>query len=160
MPGSRASIRSSRACRRRAPRTVRRWRAGTCGSGTRARLREARRPHSGSRRTGSRRWRPPFARHHCSLERVAALDLAGRETLAEPLLALLAGTVREGFLVHVALDALLDRVVADGLRRGECFFDVALLDELARAVRGVRPDAGVTIRLQLHAHLPLVHFFL
>ena len=34
------------------------------------------------------------------------------------------------------------------------------LDELAGAVRVVSPDARVAIRLQLHAHLVLIRFFL
>ena len=113
----RGSRRSSRAGRRPAPRRRRPWRAGTCGSGTHARSRAARRRRIERRRTGSRRWRPAYGSRRRSLEGVAVIDGAGRVTLAEPLLALRAGAVRERLLVHVALHAFLDGVVADRRRR-------------------------------------------
>ena len=143
--------------RPRAPRTRRRWRAGTCGSDTRAHFRAAHRTRSERRRIGSRRWRracetrDPLTGTCCSPARGPS-----RVALAEPLLALRAGAVREGFLVHVALHAFLDGVVTHGGGRGQRFVDVAALDELARAVGVMRPDAGVTIRLQFHLHLQRV----
>ena len=51
-------IRSS--ARRRAPRTVRRWRAGTCGNGRHERSAAPHRAHSAPCRTGSRLWRLAF----------------------------------------------------------------------------------------------------
>lgn len=87
------------------------------------------------------------------LEGVAVVDATAAEAAAKPFLALSAGAVRERFLIHVATNPTLDRVVADRVGGVERLLDVAGLDELARTVRVMRPDASVTVGLQLHPHL-------
>ena len=86
-----------------------------------------------------------------------ALAVAGRE----PPLALLAGAVRERLGTHLALDLLLDAVVADRRRRRERVGDVVLrqlLQERLAALgvdrpgRVVRPDAREAVGHQLDAH--------
>src|SRR6185436_14458750 len=94
----------------------------------------------------------------CSLERVAVVDGARRVTLAEPLLTLRRGAVREGFLVHLSLHAALDGVVTHRSGRVQGLVDVARLDQLPRLVGVVRPDAGEAVCLQLDSHLYGVGF--
>src|SRR5690606_23432207 len=89
-------------------------------------------------------------------ERVAGVEVAALEAAPEPGDALLRAAVRERLGRHRALGLALDAVVADRGRRAEALLHVALLEQLARAVRVVRPHAGQAVRLQLEAHRELV----
>src|SRR5438309_11608958 len=84
-------------------------------------------------------------------ERVAVLDLAAREPALEPCAPLSGRAVRERLGVHVAGRLALQPVVTNGCRGVEPFLHISLLKETA-LVRGVSPDAGEAIRLQLEAH--------
>jgi hypothetical protein len=53
---------------------------------------------------------------------------------------------------HVTTALPLQAVVADGRRRSESFFHVALLDDVLRRVRAGGPHAGEAVGLQLQAH--------
>src|SRR5207249_2577631 len=84
-------------------------------------------------------------------ERVALPQLAGLEAPAEPVHALPGRAVREGLRRHAALGLTLQPVVPD--RRGgvERLLQIALLEDVARLLGVVRPDAGQAVGLQLDA---------
>src|SRR4029079_15499908 len=81
------------------------------------------------------------------LERVALVDAAGLQTALEPGEALRAGAVREGLGNDRALRAALQGVAADLGRGVQRLFDVALLEDLARRLGIVAPDAGEAVGL-------------
>src|SRR6187431_1532494 len=156
-----ASRRSCQANRLQAPQIFRRWRAGTYGSDRRVRFRAVRRTRSERLRTGSHRWRQVCGPRVHSLESVAVLHATRLEAPAEPLLALGARAVREGFLVHVALNTFLDGVVTHGGSRGQRFVDVAAFDDLPRVrfgfgrllLRGANLVGDAGDRLHVMAYL-------
>src|SRR5438874_902726 len=82
-------------------------------------------------------------------ERVAPAQIAGLDPPREPLHALLGRAVGEGLRRHAALRLPLQPIVADGRRGVERLLHVARLEDVARALGVVRPDAREAIRLQL-----------
>src|SRR5437868_3211953 len=82
-------------------------------------------------------------------EGVAPAQVAGLDPPREPLHALLARAVGEGLRRHAALRLPLQPVVADGRRGIERLLHVARLEDVARALGVVRPDAREAIGLQL-----------
>jgi hypothetical protein len=70
----------------------------------------------------------------------------------EPADALCGTAMREALRHHLALRLPLQPVVADGRGCVEPLLDVAILENLTRAVAVVRPHAGVTVRLQFLHH--------
>jgi len=58
--------------------------------------------------------------------------------------------VRERVLVHSSRCLALDAIVPDGGRGVHSFFDVAWIEDVL-ALRLVRPNPGVAIRLKLEA---------
>src|SRR5438105_5336256 len=86
------------------------------------------------------------------LEGVALVDAAALQAALEPGDTLCAGAVGEALGHDRALRAALQGVVADLRRRVQRLFDVALLEDLARRLRVVTPDAGKAVGLQLQAH--------
>lgn len=58
----------------------------------------------------------------------------------------------------MTLAALLNRVIAYGMRRAECFFQVARLKNVFHPLRVMRPHACKEISLKLNADGHLVVF--
>src|SRR5690606_3364790 len=85
-------------------------------------------------------------------ERIALAQVAALEAAAEPAHALLGAAVGEALRRDAALGLFLQAIVADRRGRRQRRFEVALLEDLAAAVRMMRPDAGEAVGLQLHAH--------
>src|SRR5688572_24610057 len=85
------------------------------------------------------------------LERVALVEVAGLEPLAEPRRPLAAGAVGERVGHDVPAGGLLDRVVADGRGGPEPLLEVAGLEDLPLLLCVVRPDAGEEVGLELEA---------
>src|SRR5262245_12360538 len=82
-------------------------------------------------------------------ERVAPADVPGVEAAPEPAHALRGGAVGERLRRHVALGLALEPVVTDGRRRGESLLEIAGLEDVARPIGMVSPDAGEAVRLEL-----------
>src|SRR5690606_20578760 len=75
-------------------------------------------------------------------EGVALPQVAAVQAALEPAHALRRRAVGEGIGHHVPLALLLQRVVSDGAGRGQAFFDVARLEDIARLVCAAGPQAG------------------
>src|SRR5690606_3285106 len=88
-----------------------------------------------------------------SCEGVALIEVTGVDARPEPLLALRRRAVGERVGRDLPAGAPHQTIVADGRGRREPLLDVARLEHLLLAVRVMRPDAGVAIRLQLHEDL-------
>src|SRR5262245_47681044 len=85
-------------------------------------------------------------------EGVAGGDLAGVEAAVEPLHPLGGPAVGEALGHDLAARLALERVVADGRRRPQPLLDVALVEAVLPRQALARPDPGVAVGLQLHAH--------
>src|SRR3546814_19580737 len=86
-----------------------------------------------------------------SRERIAVVDVAAVKAAPEPFHALGRGPMVEAFRNDVTMAALLQRVVADLLRRIERLFQVALFEN-ALLVGELVPAAGEEIALQFPPH--------
>src|SRR5262245_65754158 len=75
-------------------------------------------------------------------ERIALVEPAALQAPLEPLHALSARAVGERVRRHVALCASLQPIVADRRGGAERLLHVALLQDLPRALRVMRPQAG------------------
>ena len=85
------------------------------------------------------------------VEGISTSDVAGDQTLAEPLDPLGRSAVGEGVWNHVALGLLLQGVIANGGRRVKPRFDVAFLENVLFLLGMVGPDAGVIVGLEARA---------
>src|SRR5271166_5460407 len=94
------------------------------------------------------------------VEGITTTDVAGDQTLAEPLDPLGRSAVGEGVWNHVALGLLLQGVIANGRRRAKPRFDIAFLENVPFPLGVVSPDAGVIVGLELEHHRKPVGIFL
>src|SRR5690606_12058427 len=85
-------------------------------------------------------------------KRIALSHIPALEPTLEPFHTLGGGAMGEAVRYHLATAALLQAVVADGGGGLQGFLQIARLQQLAVAVRGVAPDAGQAVGLQLLAH--------
>ena len=86
------------------------------------------------------------------VEGISTSDVAGDQTLAEPLDPLGRSAVGEGVWNHVALGLLHQGVIANGGRRVKPRFDVAFFENVLFLLGMVGPDAGVIVGLEFEHH--------
>src|SRR6185436_1987308 len=103
------------------------------------------------RRLSSMRVIPVFL-----FESIARARVAAAQARREPALPVGRGPVRERIGRHGAPRAALQPVVADGLRGGEPFLDVAGLEHAHRLIRVISPDACEAVGLKLHRNLQAI----
>ena len=70
------------------------------------------------------------------------------QTGFEPVRALRRTAVGEGFRRDIATRLLLQAIVSDRTGRGEPFFDITLVQQLAAAVGMMAPDTGKSVGLE------------
>src|SRR5262245_3422776 len=91
----------------------------------------------------------------CS-KRIAIPQVGCLKALLEPANALLRAAMGKGVGHDIAGAALLQAVVADCRGSVQTLLDIALLQDLLRGIRFLRPDAGEAVGLKLHADRQLV----